>query len=158
MLEVYWEHSQISKMKVYCENSERFQKRIQNPVEHHRSLKAASRCLAGLWICLCMNLVQQFWRWRNEISKVSYKETLKKARNLFCLSSEWLFEWFRKFSKKTPTHVEIFFWNKIASYLTVPGKLWNFQNSFVKKQPKMAAFAIGWKVSIKVYLQKKRLE
>ena len=42
------------------------------------------RSLRGL-ICPCIHLVQQFWRWINEISKVCYEETQTIALNMLFL-------------------------------------------------------------------------
>ena len=107
------------------------------------------RSLRGL-ICLCLYLVQQFWRWINEISKVCYEETQNNCTK-YVISENSCSKNFVYFQEKHPR--EIAFLNKVAGYLTLTGNvllgnLWNFQNNFHKKHPWMVASAISynWKM------------
>ena len=109
---------------------------------HIRSLRAL--------ICLCIYLVQQFWKWINEISKVCYEETQKNG-NKYVVSENSCSKNFANFQEKHPP--EIAFMNKVTGYLTLTGNvllenLWNFQSSFHKKHSRMVASAINysWKI------------
>ena len=102
------------------------------------------RSLRGL-ICLCIYLVQQFWRWINEISKVCYEET-QKNDNKYVVSENSCSKYFVNFQEKHPR--EIAFLNKVTGDLTLTrnvllGNLWHFQNSFHKKHLQIAASAIS---------------
>ena len=116
------------------------------------------RSLRGL-ICLCIYLVQQFWRWINEISKVCYEET-QKNDNKYVVFENSCSKNFMYFQEKHPC--EIAFLNKVAGYLTLTGNvllgnLWNFQNNFHKKHPWMVASAISynWKMFWPKYIFQK---
>ena len=103
------------------------------------------RSLRGL-ICLCIYLVQQFWRWINEISKVCYEETQNNCTK-YVISENSCSKNFVYFQEKHSR--EIVFLNKVAGYLTLTGNvllgnLWNFQNSSHKKTPQMTASAISF--------------
>ena len=94
------------------------------------------RSLRGL-ICLCIYLVQQLWRWINEISKVCYGET-QKNDNKCVVSENTCSKSFVNFQEKHPR--EIAFLNKVTGDLTLTGNvllknLWKFENSFHKKTP-----------------------
>ena len=108
-------------------------------------------------IYLCIYLVQQFWRWINEISKVCYEETQNSCTK-YVISENSCLKNFTYFQEKHPH--EIAFLNKVAGYLTLTGNvllgnLCNFKNSFHKKHPRMAASAISYQlVSTKYIFQK----
>ena len=98
------------------------------------------RSLRGL-ICLCIYLVRQFWRWINEISKVCYEEAQNNCTK-YVISENSFSKKICIFARKTSC--EIAFLNKVAGYLTLTGNvlsgnLRNFNNSFHKKHPRMAA-------------------
>ena len=101
-------------------------------------------------ICLCIYLVQQFWRWINEISKVCYEETQNNCTK-YVISENSCSKNFIHFQEIHPP--ETAFLNEVAGYLTLTGKvllgnLCNFKNNFHKKHQRMAAFAISyhWKM------------
>ena len=92
-------------------------------------------------MCLCMYLVPQIWRWINEIGKVGYEETKECVFSQNICSKNFV-----NFQEKHPG--EIVFLTKVVGYLTLTGNvllgnLWNFQNRFHKKLPRMPASAIS---------------
>ena len=103
------------------------------------------RSLRGL-ICLCIYLVRQFWRWINEISKVCYEETQNNCTK-YVISENSCSKNFVNFQEKHPR--EIAFLNKVTGDLTFTGNvllgnLWNFQNSFHKKDLRMTVSGISY--------------
>ena len=105
----------------------------------HRKLHL--RSLRGL-ICLCIYLVQQFWRWINEISKVCYEETQNNC-NKYVISENSCSKRFVHFQERYPC--EISFLNKAVGYLILTGNvlvgnLCNFKNSFRKTPPANGGF------------------
>ena len=116
------------------------------------------RSLRGL-ICLCIYLVQQFWRWINEISKVCSEETQNNCTK-YVISENSCSKNFVHFQEKHPREITVL--NKVAGYLALTGNvllgsLCNFQNSFHKKHPRMAASAISyhWKMFRQKYIFQK---
>ena len=61
---------------------------VQGELYLKSSQTSKMELLEKIWMCYCMYVIWQFWRWIIEISKVCYEETQKNGINKFCLA-QW---------------------------------------------------------------------